>query len=70
MKNKLIKSGILLLAATILNSGCKKILEENPQSGIVPSFFASPSGVLGGIAGVYNDIRSASGVQKALQQKW
>lgn len=63
MKNKLIKSGILLLAATILNSGCKKILEENPQSGIVPSFFASPSGVLGGIAGVYNDIRSAWGTE-------
>ena len=52
-----------LLAIALLNSGCKKLLEEHPQSGIVPSFFNSPSGVLGGIAGVYNDIRSAWGTE-------
>jgi hypothetical protein len=63
MKNKLIKSGIILMAATMLNSGCKKLLQENPQSGIVPSFFNSPSGVLGGISGVYNDLRSAWGTE-------
>lgn len=58
---------ILCMAALILlsavNSGCKKILEENPQSGIVPSFFSTPDGLLGGIAAVYNDIRSAWGTE-------
>ena len=47
----------------IAGSGCKKILEEHPESGIVPSFFNSPSGILGGISGVYNDIRSAWGTE-------
>jgi starch-binding outer membrane protein, SusD/RagB family len=45
------------------SSGCEKILEENPQSQIVPSYFNSPSGVLGGIAGVYNDIRGQWGTE-------
>ena len=47
----------------IFSSGCEKILEEHPQSQIVPSYFNSPSGVLGGIAGVYNDIRSQWGTE-------
>jgi len=38
-------------------------LEEHPQSQIVPSFFNSPSGVLGGIAGVYNEIRGQWGTE-------
>jgi hypothetical protein len=63
MKFNIIKGGILLFAVVMLNNGCKKILEENPQSGIVPSFFNSPSGVLGGISGAYNDIRSAWGTE-------
>ena len=52
-----------LLAIALLNGGCKKLLEEHPQSGIVPAFFNSPAGVLGGISGVYNDIRSAWGTE-------
>jgi hypothetical protein len=53
---------VLFVTALFANS-CKKLLEEHPQSGIVPSFFNSPAGVLGGIAGVYNDIRSAWGTE-------
>ena len=49
-------AGALLIVVTLLSAGCKKLLEEHPQSGIVPSFFNSPAGVLGGISGVYNDI--------------
>jgi hypothetical protein len=56
-------SGVILVAAALLGNGCKKLLEEHPQSGIVPSFFNSPAGVLGGIAGVYNDIRSDWGTE-------
>ncbi len=52
-----------LIAVALLGAGCKKILEEQPQASVVPSFFNSPAGVLGGIAGVYNDIRSAWGTE-------
>ena len=52
-----------LMAALSVFSGCKKVLEEHPQAGIVPAFFNTPQGVLGGIAGVYNDLRSAWGTE-------
>lgn len=61
MKN--IKFSLMIVFTAFFGIGCGKILEENPQSQIVPSFFNSPSGVLGGIAGVYNDIRSAWGTE-------
>src|SRR5438105_5660871 len=60
--NKIMCIGLFTIAAVVGNS-CKKLLEEHPQSGIVPSFFNSPAGVLGGIAGVYNDIRSLWGTE-------
>ncbi len=47
----------------LLSTGCEKILQEHPQSQIVPSFFTSSAGVLGGIAGVYNDIRTQWGTE-------
>ncbi len=50
-----------LVAAS--GTGCEKILQEQPQSQIVPSYFNSQAGVLGGIAGVYNDIRSQWGTE-------
>lgn len=58
------KIKISILSCTMfLSLGCEKILEEHPQSQIVPSFFNSPAGVLGGIAGVYNDIRGQWGTE-------
>ena len=56
-------AGVTLFTLALFSTGCKKLLEEHPQSGIVPSFFNSPAGVLGGIAGVYNDIRSSWGTE-------
>ena len=47
----------------LFSTGCESILEERPQSQVVPSYFNSPAGVLGGIAGVYNDIRAAWGTE-------
>src|ERR1044071_1794359 len=44
-------------------SGCKKILEEHPQSGIVPSFVSTPAGLSGGITAVYNDLRAHWGTE-------
>jgi len=60
--NKKISIAILTGIALFGNS-CKKMLEEHPRSGIIPSFFNSPAGVLGGISGVYNDIRSDWGTE-------
>ncbi|WP_353719913.1 RagB/SusD family nutrient uptake outer membrane protein [Dyadobacter sp. 676] len=60
---KLIKTLATLSVLAISSTGCEKILEEHPQSQIVPSYFNSPAGVLGGIAGVYNDIRSQWGTE-------
>ncbi|UTA68656.1 RagB/SusD family nutrient uptake outer membrane protein [Emticicia sp. 21SJ11W-3] len=58
------KIKVILIIATLFSSlGCEKILEEHPQSQIVPSFFNSPAGVLGGIAGVYNEIRNQWGTE-------
>ncbi|GAB3509415.1 RagB/SusD family nutrient uptake outer membrane protein [Spirosoma knui] len=60
---KAINVWALIGLTALLNTGCEKILEENPQSQIVPSYFNSPAGVLGGIAGVYNDIRGQWGTE-------
>jgi hypothetical protein len=60
--NKL-SCAVVLVTIAMLTNSCKKLLEEHPQSSIVPSFFNSPAGVLGGIAGVYNDIRSSWGTE-------
>ncbi|RYF58985.1 MAG: RagB/SusD family nutrient uptake outer membrane protein, partial [Cytophagaceae bacterium] len=58
-----IKVWLTIGLVAFLGSGCENILEENPQSQIVPSYFNSPAGVLGGIAGVYNDIRGQWGTE-------
>lgn len=63
MKDKHVKYILILATLAFVSMGCKKILEEHPQAQIVPSFFTSPSGVLGGIAGVYNDIRGQWGTE-------
>ena len=54
---------LLIIFTLLFCLSCGKILEENPQSQIVPSFFNSASGVLGGIAGVYNEIRGQWGTE-------
>jgi hypothetical protein len=59
----ILKISTVALIIAFLSNGCSKVLEESPKSGIVPSFFNTPSGVLGGISGVYNDNRSAWGTE-------
>ncbi|MES2277232.1 MAG: RagB/SusD family nutrient uptake outer membrane protein [Bacteroidota bacterium] len=51
---------VLLLCTAVLGNSCKKVLEEHPQSSIVPTYFNSPEGVLGGIAGGYDQIRQST----------
>lgn len=54
---------VLLLGAMLLTNGCKKVLEENPRSNVTPAVFATPQGLLGGISGVYNDLRKSWGTE-------
>src|SRR5687767_2223271 len=63
MKSFNIKGGLLIMTVVLLCNSCKKLLEEHPQASIKPEFLATPAGVLGGIAGVYNDIRSQWGTE-------
>ena len=58
---KFIYAGLIFLLT--FSVSCKRILVEHPQSGIVPSFFNSPAGLLGGIAAVYNDLRTHWGTE-------
>src|SRR5579863_1271800 len=58
------KIGVLSLLILLLTSvGCKKLLEEHPESSIVPSIFSTEGGLLGGVGGVYNDLRSLWGTE-------
>ncbi|TMI79892.1 MAG: RagB/SusD family nutrient uptake outer membrane protein [Bacteroidetes bacterium] len=63
MKSYKITSLFFIFLIAIFSNNCKKILKEEPRALIVPSFLATPSGLLGGIAGVYNDIRSQWGTE-------
>ena len=52
-----------LVGVLCIIGGCKKILEENPRSNVTPESFNTPQGILGGLAGVYNQLRSAWGTE-------
>lgn len=54
---------IVLFVVLFSTGSCKKLLEEEPRSNVTPSAFATPQGLLGGIAGVYNQLRSAWGTE-------
>src|ERR1700753_1916419 len=62
---KLYSKMSVIIAATsmLILGGCKKILEEHPKSSVVPAFLGTPSGLLGGLAGVYNDLRASYGTE-------
>jgi hypothetical protein len=62
--NKIKKiSGIITITFTLLISSCQKLLEEKPKSQITPQFFSTPGGILGGIAGIYSDMRNLWGTE-------
>ena len=52
---------VTLIAASA--TSCKKILVENPRANITPQFFTTPGGVLGGIIGIYGDMRNLWGTE-------
>jgi hypothetical protein len=63
MKKYKIISGVFLTALMLVSTSCQDLLKEEPQSNIVPSSFSTPAGLLAGIAGVYNNMRSAWGTE-------
>jgi starch-binding outer membrane protein, SusD/RagB family len=56
---------IYIVAASVLLivCGCQKVLEESPRSQITPQFFSTPGGILGGISGIYSDMRNLWGTE-------
>jgi starch-binding outer membrane protein, SusD/RagB family len=59
-----IKSLILILLTIIFPlANCTKILEEQPRASVTPDYFTTPGGVLGGITGVYSDMRNLWGTE-------
>jgi len=53
------KMSIIVASVAMLTtvSSCKKVLVEKPQAGLYPDYFSTAGGVVGGITGVYNDLR-------------
>lgn len=62
MKHRNILSWMLGVSL-LVSSGCKKILEEQPRASIDPSYFKTPEGIQGGIAGIYSSFRGHWGTQ-------
>jgi hypothetical protein len=54
---------IFTALGAIAATGCKKILDQEPKSNITPNVLASQGGVVGGLAGVYSDLRNLWGTE-------
>ncbi len=62
--NKTYKISLIIAVASLwVFTGCQKLLVESPKSQITPAFFSTPGGVLGGIAGIYSDMRNLWGTE-------
>src|SRR3954467_1714522 len=50
---------VIVASVAILTSvsSCKKLLEEHPAAALYPDYFKTAGGVVGGITGVYQDLR-------------
>jgi starch-binding outer membrane protein, SusD/RagB family len=53
------KMSVIVACAAMLTSvsSCKKILDEHPRAALYPEYFSTAGGVVGGITGVYQDLR-------------
>ncbi len=52
-----------ILAILLFCDSCSKILQEHPESSILPSIFTTEGGLVGGVSGVYNDVRGLWGTE-------
>jgi hypothetical protein len=48
---------------TLSVSSCKKVLDQDPKANITPNLLSSAGGVVGGITGVYSDLRNLWGTE-------
>ncbi|MGZ8556705.1 MAG: RagB/SusD family nutrient uptake outer membrane protein [Chitinophagaceae bacterium] len=51
-------TGIVLISMMAVAPGCKKILEEQNRSNILPDYFSTPGGVDAAVIGSYSNIRN------------
>lgn len=63
MRRKIVQFSLGMALLSVLVAGCSKILEEQPRAGIDPSYFRTPEGIQGGIAGIYSSFRGHWGTQ-------
>jgi hypothetical protein len=54
---------IILLTILFTLANCTKILDEQPRAAVTPDYFSTSGGVLGGITGVYSDMRNLWGTE-------
>src|SRR5580692_2183290 len=58
------KIGFASLLMVLLSAfSCTKILKESPEASIPPTIFTTEIGLVGGIGGVYNDLRGLWGTE-------
>lgn len=63
MKRYTKSSFLILLAILFMLANCTKILDEQPRAAVTPDYFSTAGGVLGGITGVYSDMRNLWGTE-------
>jgi hypothetical protein len=63
MKRYIKSSFLILLTLILMLANCTKILDEQPRAAVTPDYFSTPLGVLGGITGVYSDMRNLWGTE-------
>ncbi len=51
-------TGIILISLLVITPGCKKILDEQNRSGILPDYFNTLGGVDAAVVGAYSNIRN------------
>ncbi|MBU7578718.1 MAG: RagB/SusD family nutrient uptake outer membrane protein [Flavihumibacter sp.] len=63
MRIKIVNYSLVLALISVIAAGCSKVLDEQPRAGIDPSYFRTPEGIQGGIAGIYSSFRGHWGTQ-------
>src|SRR5579871_2677355 len=58
MKRALFNKTLVVIAvAVVFLGGCSKVLQEQPRSTYTPTFFTTPTGVIGGLTEMYSHLR-------------
>jgi hypothetical protein len=64
MKKKIFKLAYIITAFVMLSlASCGDLLDEHPQSNTTPELYKTASGIFGGLAGVYSNLRNLWGTE-------